>query len=75
MMKTLRKTYIFLFLATLMACTEYGDFERRLSVADTLMNEQPDSAYRMLCAMNEEANHLPEALRMRHLLQIGRAHV
>ena len=68
MMKTLRKTYIFLFLATLMACTEYGDFERRLSVADTLMNEQPDSAYRMLCAMNEEANHLPEALRMRHLL-------
>ena len=68
MMKTLGKTYIFLFLATLMACTEYGEFERRLSVADTLMNEQPDSAYRMLCAMNEEANHLPEALRMRHLL-------
>ena len=54
--------------AVLTACTEYHDFERRLSVADTLMNEQPDSAYRMLCAMNEEAERLPKAQRMRHLL-------
>ena len=52
----------------LTACTEHHDFERRLSVADTLMNEQPDSAYRMLCSMNEEAESMPLAQRMRHLL-------
>ncbi|MBQ5664086.1 MAG: hypothetical protein IIV19_06635 [Bacteroidaceae bacterium] len=63
--------YIFplFFLATLMSCTEYGDFERRLAVADSLMtHEMPDSAYRMLCGMNEEAEHMPDAQRMRHLL-------
>ena len=69
MMKTLRKTYIFLFLATLMACTEYGAFERRLTTADSLMNhEQADSAFRMLCGMNAEAESMPDALQMRHLL-------
>ena len=58
------------FLATIFtACTEYGDFERRLAVADSLMtHEQPDSAYRMLCGMNEEAEEVSEPLRMRHLL-------
>ena len=63
--------YIFplLFLATLMACTEYGDFERRLAVADSLMtHEQPDSAYHMLCGMDAEAEEVSEPLRMRHLL-------
>ena len=69
MMKTLRKTYIFLFLATLMACTEYGEFERRLATADSLMNhEQSDSAYRMLRGMDAEAEEVSEPLRMRHLL-------
>ncbi|MEE1087833.1 MAG: hypothetical protein UIC63_02605 [Bacteroidaceae bacterium] len=69
MMKTLRKTYIFLFLATLMACTEYGAFERRLTTADSLMNHgQADSAFRMLCGMNAEAESMPDALQMRHLL-------
>ena len=69
MMKTLRKTYIFLFLATLMACTEYGAFERRLATADSLMNHgQADSAFRMLCGMNAEAESMPDALQMRHLL-------
>ncbi len=69
MMKTLRKTYIFLFLATLMSCTEHGDFERRLAVADSLMtHEMPDSAYRMLCGMDAEAEEVSEPLRMRHLL-------
>ena len=69
MMKTLGKTYIFLFLATLMACTEYGDFERRLTTADSLMNHgQADSAFRMLCGMNAEAESMPDALQMRHLL-------
>ena len=63
--------YIFplLLIASLMACTEHGDFERRLAVADSLMtHEQPDSAYRMLCGMNEEAEEVSEPLRMRHLL-------
>ena len=69
MMKTLGKTYIFLFLATLMARTEYGEFERRLATADSLMNhEQADSAFRMLCGMNAEAESMPDALQMRHLL-------
>ena len=69
MMKTLGKTYIFLFLATLMACTEYGEFERRLTTADSLMNHgQADSAFRMLCGMNAEAEEVSEPLRMRHLL-------
>ena len=69
MMKTLGKTYIFLLIATLMACTEHGDFERRLAVADSLMtHEQPDSAYRMLCGMDAEAEEVSEPLRMRHLL-------
>ena len=69
MMKTLGKTYIFLFLATLMACTEYGAFERRLTTADSLMNHgQADSAFRMLCGMNVEAESMPDALQMRHLL-------
>ena len=51
------------------ACTEYGDFERRLATADSLMtHEQPDSAYRMLCGMDAEAKEVSEPLRMRHLL-------
>ena len=51
------------------ACTEYGDFERRLAVADSLMtHEMPDSAYRMLCGMDAEAEEVSEPLRMRHLL-------
>ena len=60
---------ILLLIATLMACTEYGDFERRLAVADSLMtHEMPDSAYRMLCGMDAEAEEVSEPLRMRHLL-------
>ena len=55
--------------ATLISCTEHGDFERRLAVADSLMNhEQADSAFRMLCGMNAEAESMPDALQMRHLL-------
>ncbi|MBQ2457174.1 MAG: hypothetical protein II275_03355 [Bacteroidaceae bacterium] len=51
------------------ACTEHGEFERRLAVADSLMtHEQPDSAYRMLCGMDAEAEEVSEPLRMRHLL-------
>ena len=60
-MEILRKTYLFLLLCiVLLACREHStDFERRLAMADSLMIEQPDSAYHMLCAMNEEAEQLP----------------
>ena len=51
------------------ACTEHGDFERRLATTDSLMtHEMPDSAYRMLCGMDAEAESMPDALQMRHLL-------
>ena len=64
--------YIFpllLIAAIFTACTEHGDFERRLATADSLMtHEMPDSAYRMLCGMDAEAEEVSEPLRMRHLL-------
>ena len=64
--------YIFpllLIAAIFTACTEHGDFERRLATADSLMtHEMPDSAYRMLCGMDAEAESMPQSLRMRHLL-------
>ena len=67
---TLFRTLLILLIATIFtACTEHGDFERRLAVADSLMtHEQPDSAYRMLCGMDAEAEEVSEPLRMRHLL-------
>ena len=70
MIKILRKAYIFLLLATaLMACKQHTDFERRLATADSLMNHgQADSAFRMLCGMNVEAESMPDTLQMRHLL-------
>ena len=67
---TLFRTLLILLIAAIFtACTEYGDFERRLAVADSLMtHEMPDSAYRMLCGMDAEAEEVSEPLRMRHLL-------
>ena len=67
---TLYRTLLTILLATIFtACTEHGDFERRLAVADSLMtHEMPDSAYRMLCGMDAEAEEVSEPLRMRHLL-------
>ena len=67
---TLFRTLLILLIATIFtACTEHGDFERRLAVADSLMtHEKPDSAYRMLCGMDAEAEEVSEPLRMRHLL-------
>ena len=69
MMKLFRTLLILLIAAIFTACTEHGDFERRLAVADSLMtHELPDSAYRMLCGMDAEAEEVSEPLRMRHLL-------
>ena len=66
-----RKNILFLLLALVfVACSKHSnEFERILVVADSLMNhEQADSAYRMLCSMNVEAESLPHAQRMRYLL-------
>lgn len=63
-----RKILFPLLLTALVACTEHGEFERKLAVADSLMAAEPDSAYRMLDAMSDEAGHMPQAKRMRHLL-------
>ncbi len=63
------KFLLFLLLGGLfLACAGHADFERRLSEVDTLMSSRPDSAYRMLCAMNDGADSVPTALRMRYLL-------
>ena len=63
-----RKILFPLLLTALVACTEHGEFERRLAVADSLMAAEPDSAYRMLDAMSDEARQMPQVKRMRHLL-------
>ena len=63
-----RKILFPLLLTALVACTEHGEFERRLAVADSLMAAEPDSAYRMLDAMSDEARQMPQAKRMHHLL-------
>lgn len=63
-----RKILFPLLLTALVACTEHGEFERKLAVADSLMAAEPDSAYRMLDAMSDEAGQMPQAKRMRHLL-------
>mgnify|MGYP002512370115 CR=1 FL=1 len=63
-----RKILFPLLLTALVACTEHGEFERKLAVANSLMAAEPDSAYRMLDAMSDEAGQMPQAKRMRHLL-------
>ena len=60
-------------ISVLMACTGHNAFEKSLSVADSLMHEQPDSAYRLLCAMEQDAARMPEALQMRRLLLLSNA--
>ena len=68
-MKRFLQIILLLIAAIFTACTEHGDFERRLATADSLMtHEMPDSAYRMLCEMNAEAESMPQSLRMRHQL-------
>lgn len=73
-MKTNARNFLTLLLGGfLAACAERGGFERRLAEADSLMLVHPDSAYRMLCAMNGRADSVAEPLRMRHLLMRSHA--
>ena len=45
-----------------------GEFQRQLSAADSLMQTDADSAFRMLCAMDSQVSLMPKALQMEHLL-------
>ncbi len=45
----------------------------RLNEADSLIKTAPDSAFRILCALDSEAVHVSTPLRMRHLLLRGNA--
>lgn len=60
-------------ISMLTACTSHNAFEKSLSTADSLMREQPDSAYRLLYAMEPEAASMPQALQMRRLLLLSNA--
>lgn len=59
---------ILLLIGVCFGCAGHADFERRLNLVDTLMESRPDSAYRMLCAMNDGADSVSTTLRMRYLL-------
>ncbi|MEE1089323.1 MAG: hypothetical protein UIC63_10210, partial [Bacteroidaceae bacterium] len=60
-------------ISMLTACTSHNAFEKSLSTADSLMREQPDSAYRLLCTMEPEAVSMPQSLQMRRLLLLSNA--
>ena len=60
--------YILLLLLMAAACTRHQSFERQLAVADSLMRHNYDSAYTMLKGMDSLVQHMPERLRMKHLL-------
>ena len=60
--------YILLLLLMAAACTRHQSFERQLAVADSLMRHNYDSAYTMLKDMDSMAQHMPERLRMKHML-------
>lgn len=52
----------------LSACSGHKSFKRQLCVADSLMDIDCDSAYRMLRDMDSLAVRMPKPLRMKHLL-------
>ena len=45
-----------------------GEFQRQLTIADSLMRTDADSAFRMLCGMDSLASRMPKSQRMEHLL-------
>ncbi len=59
---------IFLLFLALCGCQNHNQFRQQLSLADTLMRTDADSAFRMLCAMDSQAARMPKDLRMEHLL-------
>ena len=67
-MKKIITIFPLLVLLAMAACTGNSTFERQLAVADSLMRHNYDSAYTMLKDMDSMAQHMPERLRMKHLL-------
>ena len=67
-MKTFITIFPLLVLLAMAACTGNSTFERQLAVADSLMRHNYDSAYTMLKDMDSMAQHMPERLRMKHML-------
>ena len=47
---------------------EKEEFQRQLTIADSLMRTDADSAFRMLCGMDSLASRMPKSQRMEHLL-------
>ena len=45
-----------------------GEFQSQLTIADSLMRTDADSAFRMLCGMDSLASRMPKSQRMEHLL-------
>ncbi len=52
----------------LVACSRHSEFRQRLTKAEALMVERPDSAYEMLCDMEGQAEEMSRALRMKYWL-------
>ena len=59
---------IFLLFLALCSCQNYNQFRQQLSLADTLMRTDADSAFRMLCGMDSLAARMPKNIQMEHLL-------
>ena len=63
---------ILILLFTLMplgGCQQENEgFQRRLTIADSLMRTDADSAFRMLCSMDSLASRMPKSQQMEHLL-------
>jgi uncharacterized coiled-coil protein SlyX len=67
-MKKFITIFPLLVLLAMAACTGNSTFERQLAVADSLMRHNYDSAYTLLKDMDSMAQHMPERLRMKHML-------
>ena len=67
-MKKFITIFPLLVLLAMAACTGNSTFERQLAVADSLMRHNYDSAYTLLKDMDSLAQHMPERLRMKHML-------
>lgn len=65
--------YIFLLAIILFSCAGRSRFAHTLDAMDSLMKVNPDSAYKELVAMKDDADNQREALRMRYQLTLADA--
>ena len=66
-MKTTGILYLLIAIC-LAACTGHNRFDERMAAADSILISRPDSAYRMLCAMEALADSQTLARQMRYQL-------